>query len=100
LDGVRVFLLAENQAQNPTGLLPNGFTGVEGRFSIGYSQDHVGVPPGKYVVFFQQGEPADALADDEAEPPQIPSEFLSPRTSSVRFEVKPGENRLELDLAP
>jgi hypothetical protein len=96
----RIFLLSESQLEAKPRFMPSAQTEPDGTFVIGYSHNQLGAPLGKYIVYLYQMEPNDAVLEgmEEFGPPAVPEVYQDAKSSTLRFEVKPGENTLNLEL--
>lgn len=67
------------------------------------TRNAVGIDPGFYRVsvrVFEKGDPPGPGERQVADlPPLVPERYLSPDTSGLEFEVKPGSNRIDIELS-
>ena len=76
---------------------------ADGTFKLGTFEKDDGALPGKYNISVQVFPPAGEGAGlpgqefGNKEPP-IPRKYMDPNTSKLTYEIKAGENKIELDL--
>lgn len=93
-----VQLVPEGAGNSATGPIQ-----VDGTFKLGTFEKDDGALPGKYKIAVQvfppEGEgaglPGQEFGDKE---PPIPLKYMDPNTSELTYEIKSGENKIELDL--
>jgi hypothetical protein len=82
-----------------------GTIGSDGRYELAVGQDR-SVPPGEYLVTVEATEPVAAEPTPAKGPPRppaapkriTPAKYADRATTDLRFTVKPGGNKIDLEL--
>jgi hypothetical protein len=93
------------------GIAAVGFVDASGNFTLTPAEKETGLPAGKYLVTVTPPPPkqlteeqykkmeANAMAMPTIVYPELPTKFYNSLTSGLAFEVKPGVNTFDIDLA-
>ena len=93
------------------GIAAVGFADATGKFTLKPAEKETGLPAGKYLVTITPPPPppmteeqykkmeANAMAMPDVTYPELPKKFYNSMTSGLAFDVKPGPNTFDIDLA-
>jgi hypothetical protein len=88
----------------PSSAGPTAFSliAADGKYSVRTGRES-GLPPGQYSVSVTANEPPAALRSKDGGPaplgkPITPEWYRNPTTSGLSYDVKPGENEINLEL--
>jgi hypothetical protein len=81
------------------GHFAKGGVQADGSFKLKTGSSNAGIEPGKYSASITSPDTSAARENGIIVPPIVDARFLSPQTSGLQFDVKPGKNDFTIKVS-